>query len=900
MTGSEGQTTSITSSGLNTNVALSPNAPVPTYNITGGTRPGNGTNLFHSFGDFSVGTHDRALFQNDSGLATTNILSRVTGGQTSNIYGNIQTAGFGTAALWLINPAGIVFGPSASLNVGGSVHFSTADYLRLGSGNDRFYADLGKTSQLTSAPVTAFGFLGERLAGPITVQAGSPLAVGEGKAISLIGGDISIIGRTVFAPGGQLDLASVAGAGEVIPDQLGETPSLGLANVSKQGTIQLTEGAILRTSSSKGDAGQVFVRGGQLVSENASLEAITTASSQFDSTFTVMTCCKGGIVDLVAASVSLKGSAGGSSGRTIYTNNQGDVTISSNEVALDHAQIVTDGYNVPGPNMNRAGHIRVQGLGGTDSFSNHVLLRNQTVLDTEGWFLDVGGGRQGGQISIQAIDIDMSNSQVLTNQGSIRLEAARTIRSGGQNLIQNDFGFTANVSDHKGIVLKAGESISLTAGDIVAAVEHASIHSAHFSPDNILIAAPTLSFRATKISADGGSLGSAGDIDIRARDIVVFDDSVISTKNSGSDPLNGGGAAGTITISGVEDGVGAKTIQVLNDSKISSSGPSDNSFGFAGSISVKGDSVVFDAGHAAVSHAGIGGGGRISIRGNNLLFANNSSLEATTTGLDRIAPSPQGVSQLYPAASGGNIVIAGTNIVLADHSTINTSSTGDGKAGDITLNSGGSISIANSMVTTSAAEASGGNITLTAPNLVRLRSSQITTSVTAGTGGGGNITIDPQFVVLQNSQILAQATQGKGGAISIVAGVLLADPASVINADSGNQALNGTVNIQAPLQQLAGAIAPLPQAFAVATNLYGQRCAAEKGGQFSSFVQGARDGVPPQPGDLIPSPLLLELDEVPLSRSLQSPSKLSAIRLGLPDFEQSSRSSLTVFVGCRS
>ena len=137
VTGSEGQTTSITSSGLNTNVALSPNAPVPTYNITGGTRPGNGTNLFHSFGDFSVGTHDRALFQNDSGLATTNILSRVTGGQTSNIYGNIQTAGFGTAALWLINPAGIVFGPSASLNVGGSVHFSTADYLRLGSGNDR-------------------------------------------------------------------------------------------------------------------------------------------------------------------------------------------------------------------------------------------------------------------------------------------------------------------------------------------------------------------------------------------------------------------------------------------------------------------------------------------------------------------------------------------------------------------------------------------------------------------------------------------------------------------------------------------------------------------------------------------------------------------------------------------
>lgn len=73
-------------------------ALVPTYNITGETRPGNGTNLFHSFGVFSVGTHDRAVFKNDSKFSTTNILSRVTGGQASNIYGAIQTAGFGTAA----------------------------------------------------------------------------------------------------------------------------------------------------------------------------------------------------------------------------------------------------------------------------------------------------------------------------------------------------------------------------------------------------------------------------------------------------------------------------------------------------------------------------------------------------------------------------------------------------------------------------------------------------------------------------------------------------------------------------------------------------------------------------------------------------------------------------------
>src|SRR5262249_2510490 len=71
----------ITPSGLNTQVNLSLTPPVGTvqYDITGGTRPGCGTNLFHSFGDFNVPTNNIANFLNDSGLATSNILGRVTG-----------------------------------------------------------------------------------------------------------------------------------------------------------------------------------------------------------------------------------------------------------------------------------------------------------------------------------------------------------------------------------------------------------------------------------------------------------------------------------------------------------------------------------------------------------------------------------------------------------------------------------------------------------------------------------------------------------------------------------------------------------------------------------------------------------------------------------------------------
>ena len=123
----------ITPSGLNTQVSAPTTLPSGKvqYDITGGTRPGGGVNLYHSFGDFNVPTNNIANFLNNSGLATSNILGRVTGGNLSSIFGTIQTTGFGSANLFLMNPAGFLFGPNATVNVGGMISFTSADYLRL-------------------------------------------------------------------------------------------------------------------------------------------------------------------------------------------------------------------------------------------------------------------------------------------------------------------------------------------------------------------------------------------------------------------------------------------------------------------------------------------------------------------------------------------------------------------------------------------------------------------------------------------------------------------------------------------------------------------------------------------------------------------------------------------------
>ncbi|MEO0927450.1 MAG: filamentous hemagglutinin N-terminal domain-containing protein [Cyanobacteria bacterium J06643_13] len=114
--------------------------------ITGGEQAGS--NLFHSFQDFSVPTGNEAYFNN--GIEIDNILSRVTGGNISDINGLIRANG--TANLFLINPAGIVFGDNARLELGGSFFGSTATGITFDDGTV-LSSDTGQPSLTINAPI---------------------------------------------------------------------------------------------------------------------------------------------------------------------------------------------------------------------------------------------------------------------------------------------------------------------------------------------------------------------------------------------------------------------------------------------------------------------------------------------------------------------------------------------------------------------------------------------------------------------------------------------------------------------------------------------------------------------------------------------------------------------------
>src|SRR3954463_9907925 len=187
-----------------------------------GTRRGD--NLFHSFEKFGIGTGQTATFTGPDTVK--NVISRVTGGEVSNIDGKLRST-VGQADLYFLNPAGVMFGPNAQLDVPGSFHVSTAHELRFADGA-RFSAIDKASSGLTVAPPEAFGFL-DRPAGRIAVDQ-SQLQLKPGKTFSLVGGDLDLVdGAYLAATSGTINLAAAA-AGQV-------RVSDGAVDAARQGAI---------------------------------------------------------------------------------------------------------------------------------------------------------------------------------------------------------------------------------------------------------------------------------------------------------------------------------------------------------------------------------------------------------------------------------------------------------------------------------------------------------------------------------------------------------------------------------------------------------------------------------------------------------------------------------------
>ena len=696
----------ITPSGLNTQVNLSatPPAGMVQYDITGGTRAGGGVNLFHSFGEFNVPTNNIANFLNDSGLATSNILGRVTGGNPSTILGTIQTTAFGNANLFLMNPTGFLFGPNATVNVGGMVAFTTADYLRLQGigGNGVFYADSAQASVLTNAPVAAFGFLGSN-PGAITVQ-GSRLSVSPGQSISLVGGHNTIQAGTLddgttvqparlSAPGGKINLASVASAGEVLYPSLQSGLNINVQSFTNMGAINLSGGSTLDVSSDAAAAGTVRIRGGQFVMDQATISANT--------------------VNANGAQVA------------IDLNVIGDVSISTVDVSALTARTTGSGD---------AGNIRISSnnMDVTATTLNNFII---SVIDTH-----TSGSGKAGAVSITA-----------TNNLTLTVDPSAFVFAIDSGTIGPDGGHGANVTltakniDMQHANINTGDFVALNVGEEAAG-----------SGGNLTITADSLHLTNSFLATDSFS-AQGGDLTISARDVQINEFSGLETtgfKKAGAiritaDQLivdssqlevdNGFGPSGGITISG-------KVVELKNGSTIASQTFADQAGGdititTTDHLTLSDDPTTLGAlvrptglftnpPLSPLSGAGHGNAGAIVINTPRLEISGGARIDTTTHD-----SSPAGPVTIR----ADTISISGTRSAQIIESQFGTGGQSSGIY---------SRTLGSELCTGPCGD--GGSISITARSLDLNQGAQID-STTTSTGKGGNINvITGQSVMFNN------------------------------------------------------------------------------------------------------------------------------------------------------
>jgi filamentous hemagglutinin family protein len=209
-----------------TGTLVAPNANQPNQlDIQGGTQ--SGANLFHSFQQFGLNSGEIANFMSNPQIQ--NILGRVVGGNPSVINGLIQVSG-GNANLFLMNPAGIIFGQNASLNVPASFTATTANGIGFAGG---WFSAVGTNnySALVGNP-NRFAFT---MSQPGSIINAGNLAVSEGKNLSLVGGTVINTG-SLSASGGNLTIAAVPGESVVRLSQEGMVLSLELEPITNDGS----------------------------------------------------------------------------------------------------------------------------------------------------------------------------------------------------------------------------------------------------------------------------------------------------------------------------------------------------------------------------------------------------------------------------------------------------------------------------------------------------------------------------------------------------------------------------------------------------------------------------------------------------------------------------------------
>ncbi|MEN8444901.1 MAG: S-layer family protein [Cyanobacteria bacterium J06555_13] len=679
------------------------------FTIDNGDRAGN--NLFHSFEAFSVPTGGSAIFANPADIL--NIITRVSENNRSEIDGLIQANG--TANLFLLNPAGIVFGPNAQLNIGGSFIGTTAESLSFDDGIE--FSATAQTPLLTISTPTGLrigtasqaievndaGYQGLKQIRPLTIDSSSSLTVRPGNTLALIGNGIGLQGGTLAAPGGHIELGSVAEGLVSLPGNTSSnnTQTFDYDSVQTFAEIELSAQALLNTSDVLFDS-----------QENRII---------LDPFRNIAIGSQGG-------SIQLQGS---------------NITVQDGSLAL------TQNYT------------------GSQTFGAIRVRASETIeLAGKGPNLELDETKPPRRISSGLVTTSIGAGQ----GGEIELAAQRLRMAGGGQILTETFG--DSVSGDITVVTTDAVDFEITGAEPESSGSISSISYRPGAAGDIGVSTRILSIADQGISSQTIGSGLGGTVRVFADQLTLTDGASIASAALGTGP--GGNVwvnAADITIIGVDPRTFFPTTITAATTHSARAGnlhietqrlrlqeggridASTFATGDAGTITITADESVEISGTVPGS-------------------INPSFISSAANEIDQALRQffeQQGIFvPPLPSGDSGNVTINTPRLSVGDGAQATVRNDGSGDAGLLTVNADVVELISNAGLTASTQEGSGGNIILDLQEVLLLRQGSFVSAEARGIGDGGNITLNaPIIIALENSDIIANAVQGTGGNIQI-------------------------------------------------------------------------------------------------------------------------------------
>ncbi len=559
-------------------------------NITGGIQAGQ--NLFHSFEQFSLSTGSIANF--DHALEISNIFSRITGGSISEIDGLIKSNG--DANLFLLNPAGIIFGANAQLDVGGSFIATTSDRIVFEDGTE-FSAVTPDTQPLLtiSSPI---GLQYGSTPGAISVlpnanrspnQLSSGLSIKPGKTLALIGGDISLTRNSLNAIGGNIELGSIK-VGKVDIQAKGDGWQFNYENAEELGNIDLIDRALVNSS------GVVNVQGKEInLSVSSGVRNFTDINGE------------GGIINLQAAKlITLDGSFLFTQvGQLRSDLNQaiagsgGDILIKAPQVLFTNSSFVSAGTLSSGA----GGDITIDAAEVVELSSKDG--NSPSILSTS-----TQGLGEGGELKVNTRKLiikDGSQIQALAGEGAggtITLYATESVKLSGKGILRSR-NLQGNISQTE---LESGLSASSGNENLAFELQPKG------KSGNLVINTPDLNIQnEAQISVSSFGTADAGDIEINT--------STLNVDTAGKIVANtASGAGGSINLRADQ------SVILNNQGEISTTAQN----GDGGNIGITTDNLVLLDANSISADAQQGSGGKIKINTLGFFIDQSSSITASS------------------------------------------------------------------------------------------------------------------------------------------------------------------------------------------------------------------------------------------------------------------------------